>query len=241
MSVPVGCPGCGQAMKVPDDAWGKEVLCPYCATRFVLAVVAASAENMPSPEPRPTSAMENDACEGSGAITSSPILRPATPPPRREPDRRLAARLDRGPKRSLVRRDQRGKPSWVIVGASVAGALLVAGIVAVVLIFRRGGTIPESDWQEFTAPDGSCSVQMPGTPVPLKQTMNGLTLQKYIVVRGKERVEFAVAYTDVPAGMLDLTAAAALERDSLKGVLDAEVAGERALSLGSHPGREFRL
>src|SRR5205823_6117213 len=98
-----------------------------------------------------------------------------------------------------------------------------------------------SEWETFTTPDGSCSVLLPGKPVPLTQNAKGLVIQKYLLLRSKEQAEFGVAYADLPGGLLDLTAAAALERDHLKGLLNAQVVGERDLSLDGHPGREIRL
>ena len=53
-----------------------------------------------------------------------------------------------------------------IVGGIFAAGLLVLGIVAAVLVLRDDRTIPASEWETFTTPDGSCSVLMPGKPVP---------------------------------------------------------------------------
>lgn len=63
-------------------------------------------------------------------------------PPRREPQRR----------------------SWL---ATIAlGLLLVAAVLAATLaILRYGsGSIPDAGWQEFTPPDGSCSIALPDAP-----------------------------------------------------------------------------
>src|SRR5262249_39042846 len=154
----------------------------------------ATAEDVTSGEPRPVPSAEKDRSETAGTITRSPAPRQAAPVPLAElvsdfEDDRRTLRARRVRERPLLGHGRRRTSTLTIVAALTAGVLLVAGIVATVLIFRRGGEIPESEWKEFTAPDGSFSVQMPGTPVPLKQEMNGLTFQKYILVHGKERAE----------------------------------------------------
>ncbi len=67
----------------------------------------------------------------------------------------------------------------VAAGVAVVG-LLCAGVGGIVY-WSRNRTIAESEWQTFTPPDGSFSLQMPGTPTQSTLPVNGVNAQKYLL------------------------------------------------------------
>ena len=71
-----------------------------------------------------------------------------------------------------------------------------------------GPPIPEVDWKEFVAPDRSWSVWMPGTPAPVEQRLHGLSVQKYVLHRHREGIEFVAAQADLPVGGASLAVVA---------------------------------
>jgi hypothetical protein len=76
------------------------------------------------------------------------------------------------PRREKKRRSERSAPEPKKSGRSLLAKLAIGGVlsilvlVATLAILRYGsGEISPAAWAEFTPQDGSCSIQLPGTPV----------------------------------------------------------------------------
>ena len=58
MPISVACPTCGTKLKAPDNAVGKKVKCPKCASLVVVPAesdeAASAISNAPAPAPKPT-------------------------------------------------------------------------------------------------------------------------------------------------------------------------------------------
>src|SRR5579884_116253 len=137
---------------------------------------------------------------------------------------------------------------------------LVAGSVVLLLLvlglggegpwhFLRNQTIPQSEWQTFSPPNGGCTVLMPGTPTPQTLDILGISAKTYQVERKKEKTYFAVTMFDISPPFLRpslLQDVANSCRDAAKAHMDAvepgsTVTSESAISLGNLPGREYQI
>jgi hypothetical protein len=133
---------------------------------------------------------------------------------------------------------------WLVVGGVAGFGLLavVCGGVAFFLFTR--GSIPDSDWKEFSPPGGGYAVLLPGTPTLDNAVLQGANGNKYVLVLPKANLEFAVAHIDRPPGPLppvSLAQMAGAERDALMRQVNGKLLGERDVMLGRYPGREFQI
>src|SRR6266568_8453693 len=92
MPTPISCPGCQKALRVPDEALGKSILCPVCGMTFTPSRPPGG-ESTPSPRTHPE--------PEKMAIADKPILSrmPAAGDRRFDPDEGDQA-LRRPPKTS---------------------------------------------------------------------------------------------------------------------------------------------
>jgi hypothetical protein len=156
MFVPVSCTNCGKPFQVPESALGKPAACPWCqAVVTALPVGASEPTNPPvhtggSPEGKPevhTSGSPEEPLsldDEPESRAKRPVAVPVAPP----------ARPSAPPRAPL-------SIKMVVVG------LVIVAVIAGLTIFALGygsGRVPSSAWFEFTPPDGSCTVLMPGTP-----------------------------------------------------------------------------
>lgn len=238
MSAVLVCPDCGQRLRVPETATGKAFRCPSCT-----AVIPASSEpEVPS----------------SRAVKSALSSRTAPPVSRRRAPREGEPEDDFEPaeesisERSSRKRRARGKKSstGLILGLAAAVVVVVlvvlgGGATAIWLVLHnRGKPIAEAEWQTFSPPNSDCSVLMPGIPQPQPLTVLGITINKYLLTRTKEKAFFAVAYANLGPDPLQpnaLDVMANAERDHLLRTLKCTVAGETATQLGALPGRELQI
>ena len=92
MPTQIPCPGCQKALRVPDEAMGKSLLCPVCGLTFTPSSPPGG-ESPPSPRTHPEA--------GTGAIAGKPTLArmPAAGGRRFDPDEEDEA-LRKPPKKS---------------------------------------------------------------------------------------------------------------------------------------------
>lgn len=144
MFVPVNCTNCGKPFQVPDAALGQLAPCPWCQ-----AVVTALPVSAPVAPPSP-----------------EPPKREAPPPPRAVP----VAKAVRPPQPLSL--DDDAPPlaapameSKLILRLGVGLAVVVAvTLVTMAVLGYHSGRATQSGWREFTPPDGSCAVLLPGSP-----------------------------------------------------------------------------
>jgi hypothetical protein len=146
MSIPVTCPNCQTSLKAPDQAAGRMVKCPKCATAF--AVPAAEMPATVVPAIRPSQA------------SLAPAVHPAAPPPEMdddyEPPRRSRRQfVDISTPSSTGAQFGLGIASLVVgiiglliafipciglfIGLPVAAIGLILGVAALIVGFVRGG------------------------------------------------------------------------------------------------------
>ena len=105
----------------------------------------------------------------------------------------------------------------------------------------------KSQWQVFTAPDGTFKVLMPGKPEKMNQTqrtfMGKINLQIFLAKPEKQQVAYVVAYNDFPNNygkmanpqeLLDNAQKMALKTTQSKLVSQRNIRG-----YNGHPGKEI--
>jgi hypothetical protein len=226
MFVPVACPRCGKPFQVPAADAGKDVACPWCA-----AVVAA----LPVAGP-----------------VSSPLGADAPGSPGQAPARRdqpgpisLDDETPSAPKR--------GFPFRTALGVLV---LVLAVFAVTVLVLGYGaGRVPGWAWREFSPPDGSCTVSLPGEPqpepLPPPADGPGLGGTRYSTHGWYSGVRTWVAWRDLDPGWAKQLAAdrdAALlrpvlekERDRTRERVGGTVTREGVVRFGDHQGIQVEM
>ena len=144
MFVPVACVKCGKPFQVPEAAAGTNVNCPWCKESVpALPVVGFPASDNAPVEPS----------VGKAASVEAPLSLDDEPGVGKTPLRRVKSES---------------------LASTRPFPFLTAGIVLFLSVFAFGGTlfyrgyqagrIPDSTWIAFTPPDGSCTVELTGTP-----------------------------------------------------------------------------
>jgi hypothetical protein len=159
MFVPVACLKCGKPFQVPEAAAGTTVTCPWCKLATSALPVAGLTGNEPPPPPgAPTPALSLDDAPPAD-LPVAPVVAP--PPPARQPVVPVAPPKPRKPfpfKTAAI----------VLVASAVCGvvAFLVVGVARgrIPVPGRGVDRIPDGAWSDFTPPDGSCTVSLPGSP-----------------------------------------------------------------------------
>jgi hypothetical protein len=149
--------------------------------------------------------------------------------------------FDRPPRYRPRARSHTGLVVGLIAGG--AGLLVVLGVVLAVVLVNKS-SIPEGDWKEFSPPGGGYSILMPGHPSLNNMALQGAPGSKYLLLRDGGRWAFTVAHIDIPpaldnAGTLDMMANG--EKQVIIQATRGKVIGQRNITLGQHPGREFQV
>jgi hypothetical protein len=104
--------------------------------------------------------------------------------------------------------------------------------------------LSQSDWREFSSTEGKFAVSLPGTPKRETEKNDDGTLSYMFTLEVEEPASaYLVSYSDIPDVEL-------LNPEGIKKVLDdaisefakggnATVQGQKEVSLGGNPGREF--
>ncbi|MGH7168984.1 MAG: hypothetical protein ACRELF_07355 [Gemmataceae bacterium] len=239
MSAILVCPDCDQKLRVPETARGKSFRCPACK-----ALISFESEpDGPTP---------------SRSVKTTPSPRTAAAPSRGRPRRDEEPEDDIEPaaKEPIRRKSSRSRPirdkssAGLIIGLVVGGVMLLLVLVGgggtlIWLVMRTSGKgISEAEWQTFTPPNSDCSVLMPGTPQPQPMTSLGITINKYLLTRTREKEFFVVAYANFGPDPLQpnaLEIGVNAEREHLLRTLKGKAASETPITLGALPGREFQL
>jgi hypothetical protein len=144
MFVPVGCTSCGKPFQVAEEALGQRAPCPWCKDVVTALPVSAPVSGAPAPnsapKPRPVPAAQQQ------PALSLDEDQPAPPP--------TASELPAAAVRF---------PLWVTI---LIGCVVVVVCAGATLAYRHygSGQLSEKRWVEFTAPDGSFSISLPGNP-----------------------------------------------------------------------------
>jgi hypothetical protein len=159
MFVPVSCTSCGKPFQVPETALGKLAPCPWCAAVVTALPVSVpqsdpQSEQPPAPAPEPESPKQP-------APAPEPLSLDDAPAPDQKP---VAKRSER-----LMQKVEPVAPparSLFTVATVLIGFVVVVVVMSATVFYLgyRSGKLPDTDWTEFTAPDGSFTVALPGRP-----------------------------------------------------------------------------
>jgi hypothetical protein len=123
------------------------------------------------------------------------------------------------------------KPKRVLVKGFIVLALMVVCTAGTLLYLNYGsGRVSDGGWTEFTAPDGSFAVELPGTPAEEEMEANpdgSVTGGKRYTVHGwYSKTTVWVSYCDLDPALVKKLKADHNGAFS-KGIIDAEVERER--------------
>jgi hypothetical protein len=160
MFVPVSCTNCGKPFQVPESALGQLAPCPWCGA--TVAALPVSAPVAPPQPPPPAAAQQPQPQQEPFSLDDEP----EAPPGRAQPGRSQGAPAPERKPRPAAPAAADGKRFvgfWLMLALGLAVALS-ASLLTVAALKRKSGLFVSADWKTFTTPDGSCTVDLLGTP-----------------------------------------------------------------------------
>lgn len=242
MFVPVACLKCSKLFQVPEGAAGTEVPCPWCKAATLALPVAGVA----SP---PSASGSQAVAESARSAPASPQAAPTEvlsldedPPAEAHPDVTPAASSKAPAARPPLR------PRSRLKALALGSVLAIAACFLTFALLRYGtGRVPFFAWREFTAPDGSCRVDLPAAPdvSPVEP------LEDFKMTRGGQRFAARDWYSKVAATLswqdLDPERAKTMRPEDLAGgeflrrrtELQATATGQEAVKRADREGIEY--
>lgn len=131
---------------------------------------------------------------------------------------------------------------------SLLASLLICGYPTVMLVqAQQPVQLAQLQWQQFSSQEGGFTILMPGIPTQKKTSMGGEVLSieghMFKVALENDSISYTVFYADFPSEMAQLPSELILSSiaSALSSQKDLKVLSEQDISLGSYPGKEFRL
>jgi hypothetical protein len=159
MFVPVSCTKCGKPFQVPEAALGKLAPCPWCQETVTALPVSAplpAAQEQERAKPQAAVAVQEPLSLDDEPAPQIAQAKPAAPPEPASPQSTVAV-SPKPPRKRFI-----SIALLVILGLGLAGAVTIGTVGA---LRWRTGSLVRVDWRTFHAPDGSCSIDLLGTPV----------------------------------------------------------------------------
>jgi hypothetical protein len=219
MFVPVACSLCGKPYQVPAEAVGKPAVCPWCQ---------AAGLALPVGTPLAADAPRAAPSQPQVALLSLDDEPPSAPAATPVPIRRV----------------------WWSV-AIIAGVvvLVLAALATVAYLRYKQGHIFGLEWKPFTAPDGSCSVELLGRPTEDPAAGSG---EKRYVSEGwysgtvtwvgwRDLTQREVQLAGTKDAWKDLGKVFDAERERLKSKYDGSVSKDDTIQFEDPLTREVRL
>jgi hypothetical protein len=104
-----------------------------------------------------------------------------------------------------------------------------------------------AEWRDFTSPDGSFTIALPGDPIEKKETTKTAAgnMDMHLFTLDLRNISYAVIYTDFPPAFLQMPNAAEKLLEGGRNGAVAQVKGrlvsDQPISIGRHPGRELQI
>jgi len=169
MFVPVACSQCGKPFQVPEATIGKPTACPWCLSTVLALPVSGQppADAAPISPPEQASTNSNAAVVGGLKREESPRVENPQPLPAPE----LLSLDDDAPlsqqgkatgterPRPASTMSNRARALMVLLGLFLAGATTT---VTIAILRYKQGYLASMEWKAFTAPDGSCGIELLG-------------------------------------------------------------------------------
>ena len=122
----------------------------------------------------------------------------------------------------------------------------VRWMIAMIVLLALAGC-KQIPWQPYTGPDGSFSVQMPGTPEEQKQALyNDLfgNFTAYIYAVDYDSTTYMVVFTQYPESISAISTPFELldnARDGAVANVQGTLVDEKVIRLGDYPGKEITI
>jgi hypothetical protein len=165
MFVPVACSQCGKPFQVPDAAIGKPTACPWCQATVLALPVGSQppADSPPQTEDRTAGAITSE--EKKPEVLSLPGNREpinSTEPLSLDDEPAPQPRATQEAKNRSRSAHPTSRFSCIVM--VLAGLLLMVATTALTLLVlqRKQGHLVTMEWKSFTAPDGSCGIDLLG-------------------------------------------------------------------------------
>lgn len=142
MFVHVVCSLCGKPFQVPESVVGQSSTCPWCQGTVLALPVAGS----PAAD-KPTTGSNVDAKKPAEVLSLDDDA-PGSPPAT-------------SPDQTVARTSRRQRLRFGLLSVAMAA---LAMVVTLSLMRYKQGYLIGWEWQPFSAPDGSCSIDLPGQP-----------------------------------------------------------------------------
>ncbi len=161
MFVPVACSNCKKPFQVPETSLAKSTACPWCqATVLALPISGESQDIKPSvAEQAQVSANEEVAAASSRrsyrrleAAATGEVVEPLSLDDESPPQTPTHSQ-------PVPVRNRRARMLWILAAVFVMGA---TATITLAILQRKQGHLVSMEWQAFTPPDGSCSIDLLG-------------------------------------------------------------------------------
>lgn len=246
MPLRIICPSCGRSGRAPENALGRNAVCPACGTRYKITSSVLAPED-------PEVGGETPSTIRPSAVSSSPYPLAASPPrpsPGAEPEYPDLPRDPWPVRKAATREPVPERPLWIygaIAGGGVA-AVALCGLV-VWLVFLRGkpdgpgARESASAWTRLTPSDAGFSVSMPGKPEPqtrVESLPDGSKLEHHVYFAEAKPSSYVVNYNDLDYDVDPSKVAKLFDdvRDEGVRARHSKVVEEKDIQLDGHPGRE---
>lgn len=168
MFVPVNCSQCSRAFQVPEAAVGKPTVCPWCQATVLALPVGEQPppENTLPPSHEMTGKNSNVAVGRELKQAVLPLPADPEPLPAIEPlslDETPAPEVEGTGVAEIPNpasaKSSRGRIALVLFGLILA---IVTSAITIMALRYQQGYLASMEWQAFTAPDGSCEIDLLG-------------------------------------------------------------------------------
>jgi hypothetical protein len=121
---------------------------------------------------------------------------------------------------------------------------IVSMMLMLVLVVGGGG---QGAWKPFASKEGGFSVMMPGTPKPMRQSLNTqagpIAMNMFVLDMGT--TAYVVMFSDYPEAGVKKAGAAKVLKGARDGAVNnargAKLLSEKQISLNGHPGVELKM
>jgi hypothetical protein len=135
-------------------------------------------------------------------------------------------------------------PFHGISKAAGPAALPARAVLLVAAVIALAACTPERDWRELQWPQGGFSVLLPGKPRKEARTVkiDDTAVPLEMLSLQTKGAAYGVGYAEFPPGATPEAQARRLTaaRDQLVANIAGELKSDKEISVGGHPGREFR-
>lgn len=236
MAISTACESCGRDYKVKEELAGKRFKCKDCGEVVTVPVGRTGAKAASSLKSSTTQKKVEDDDEDflSALNSAAKDMGEAVDDEDEEFEAAKPKARSKAKAKSARRKSNEGSGSamWAKVGSALFAILVALGAIARLVNGVGGFGV---SWREFSAPDGSYSVQMPGKPEFKTKIESGMNLSIYVASTrnfacGVSQGRLPLMLANVPAEVFyaNFQQGAALTGQKIDSMIDATIGGQPA-------------